>query len=149
MRALIAIAGLALSACATPAPVSQINANIEPTSANHTAQPYVQFDHPDWADDAVIYQINTRQFSPEGTFKAAQEQLPRLQNLGVDILWIMPIHPIGEQNRKGSLGSPSAVKDYFGVKPEFGTEDDLRAFIDAAHALGFKVMLDWVANHTA
>jgi len=149
MRALIALASLTLSACATPMPISQINANIETSSTDYSPEPYVQIDHPDWADDAVIYQINTRQFTPEGTFAAAQEQLPRLQDLGVDILWLMPIHPIGEQNRKGSLGSPYAVKDYFGVNAEFGTEEDLRAFIDAAHAMGFKVILDWVANHTA
>ncbi|MEM9573066.1 MAG: alpha-amylase family glycosyl hydrolase [Pseudomonadota bacterium] len=149
MRALIALASLALSACATPTPMSQINANESAPGVDYTPKPYVQIDHPDWADDAVIYQINTRQFTPEGTFKAAQAQLPRLKHLGVDILWLMPIYPIGEQNRKGTLGSPYAVKDYFGVNPELGSEDDLRAFIDAAHALGFNVILDWIANHTA
>ena len=85
----------------------------------------------------------------EGTFKAAQEQLPRLQAMGVDILWLMPIHPIGEKNRKGTLGSPYSVKDYFGVNPEFGTEQDFRDFVTAAHELGMKVILDWVANHSA
>ena len=104
---------------------------------------------PEWAKDAVIYQINTRQFTPEGTFAAAQAQLPRLKALGVDILWLMPIHPIGVEHRKGSLGSPYSVRDYFGVNPEFGTEADLRAFVAAAHAEGMKVILDWVPNHTA
>ncbi len=140
---------LALAACASPNRVSQKDANTIETEARYTPRPYVQLTHPDWAKDAVIYQINTRQFTPEGTFNAAAEQLPRLKALGVDILWLMPIHPIGEQNRKGSLGSPYAVKDYFGVNPEFGTEADFRAFIDAAHAQGFHVILDWVANHTA
>ncbi|MDX1530304.1 MAG: alpha-amylase family glycosyl hydrolase, partial [Rhodothermales bacterium] len=75
--------------------------------------------------------------------------LPRLKDLGVDIVWLMPIHPIGEQNRKGSLGSPYSIRDYYGVNPEFGTMEDFRAFVDAAHDLGMYVILDWVANHTA
>jgi glycosidase len=104
---------------------------------------------PEWAKDAVIYQINTRQFTAEGTFKAAQTELPRLRRLGVDILWLMPIHPIGVEQRKGPLGSPYAVRDYFGVNPEFGSEADFRAFLAAAHAEGMKVILDWVPNHTA
>lgn len=109
----------------------------------------VTLENPDWSRDAVLYQINTRQFTPEGTFKAAQEQLPRLKELGVDILWLMPIHPIGKENRKGSLGSPYSVQDYYAVNPEFGTEEDFRAFVNAAHEQGFKVILDLVANHTA
>jgi glycosidase len=117
--------------------------------ARYQPQPFVKIKHPEWSKTAVLYQINTRQFTPEGTFKAAEKQLPRLKALGVDIIWLMPIHPIGEKNRKGSLGSPYAVKDYFGVNPEFGSKDDLRAFVKAAHELGFKVILDWVANHTA
>jgi len=112
-------------------------------------KPFVELTNPDWSRDAVLYQINTRHFTPEGTFTAAQEQLPRLKELGVDILWLMPIHPIGEENRKGTLGSPYSVKDYKGVNPEFGTEEEFRAFVDAAHEQGFKVILDLVANHTA
>ncbi|RJY08120.1 alpha-amylase family glycosyl hydrolase [Aurantiacibacter aquimixticola] len=112
-------------------------------------QPYVQIEHPDWSRDAVLYQINTRHFTPEGTFAAAEEELPRLRELGVDILWLMPIHPIGEVNRKGTLGSPYSVQDYYAVNPEFGTEADFRSFMEAAHAQGFKVILDLVANHTA
>jgi glycosidase len=117
--------------------------------ARYQPEPYVQIDNAEWTRQAVIYQLNTRQFSPEGTFRAAQTQLPRLRELGVDIIWLMPIHPIGEMNRKGTLGSPYAVRDYFGVNPEFGTEADFRAFVDAAHAQGMRVILDWVANHTA
>ncbi len=105
--------------------------------------------HPGWAKDAVIYQLNTRQFSPEGTFRAAQTQLPRLKALGVDIIWMMPVHPIGVQNRKGSMGSPYSVRDYRAVNPDLGTLADLKAFTAAAHAQGMHVILDWVANHTA
>ncbi|MDA8439958.1 MAG: alpha-amylase family glycosyl hydrolase [Propionibacterium sp.] len=111
--------------------------------------PFVRVSHPEWTANATIYQINTRQFTQEGTFRAAESELTRLKDLGVDILWIMPIHPIGEVNRKGRLGSPYAVKDYFGVNAELGTLDDLRAFVTAAHELGMHVILDWVANHTA
>lgn len=105
--------------------------------------------HPEWSRNAVIYQINTRQFTPEGTFRAAERHLPRLKELGVDILWLMPIHPIGEKNRKGTLGSPYSVKDYYGVNPEFGTLADFKSFVNAAHAQGMYVILDWVANHSA
>ncbi len=112
-------------------------------------QEYVKVDHPQWSKNASLYQINTRQFTQEGTFVAAQQQLPRLKALGVDILWLMPIHPIGEERRKGTLGSPYSVKDYYGVNPEFGTLNDLKNFVDEAHELGMYVILDWVANHTA
>ncbi|MFT3943091.1 MAG: alpha-amylase family glycosyl hydrolase [Ancrocorticia sp.] len=105
--------------------------------------------HPEWSRSATIYQINTRQFTPEGTFAAAAQQLPRLKELGVGIVWLMPIHEIGELNRKGVLGSPYAVRDYYSVNSEFGTKEDLRAFVDQAHELGLHVILDWVANHTA
>lgn len=112
-------------------------------------KPVSQVVTPDWAKNAVIYEVNTRQFTPEGTFKAFSAHLPRLRELGVDILWFMPIHPIGVENRKGSLGSYYSVKDYKGVNPEFGTFDDFKSLVAEAHALGFKVILDWVANHTS
>ena len=120
-----------------------------PSKSGFEPQPYVQFENAEWTRDAVIYQLNTRQFTSEGTFAAAQEQLPRLAEMGVDIVWLMPIHPIGEINRKGTLGSPYAVKDYRGVNPDLGTPEEFRAFVDAAHELGLKVILDWVANHSA
>lgn len=119
------------------------------TASPHRPVPLVQLEHPDWAKNATIYQINTRQFTDEGTFRAAEAHLPRLEELGATILWLMPVNPIGEENRKGTLGSPYAVKDYFGVNPEFGTLEDLRHFVDTAHDLGMYVILDWVANHTA
>lgn len=111
--------------------------------------PYVKIKHPEWTKNAVIYQINTRQFTDEGTFRAAEKHLPRLKNLGVDILWLMPVHRIGEKKRKGTLGSPYSVKDYYSVNPEFGTLEDLKHFVGAAHEQGMYVILDWVANHTA
>ena len=104
---------------------------------------------PEWSKNVNIYEVNIRQFTPEGTIKAFESHLPRLKNMGVDILWLMPIHPIGEKNRKGTLGSYYAVKDYKAVNPEFGTMDDFKSFVNTAHEMGFKVILDWVANHTA
>ena len=104
--------------------------------------------HLEWSRNAVIYEVNTRQFTPEGTFEAFETHLPRLKELGVDVLWFMPIHPISETNRKGTLGSYYAVNDYKGVNPEFGTHEDFRRMVGKAHEMGFKVILDWVANHT-
>ncbi len=105
--------------------------------------------HPEWSHNAVIYQINPRQHTAEGTITALLSDLPRLQQLGADILWLMPIHPIGTINRKGKMGSPYSVQDYKAVNPDLGTFDDLKMFVDSAHALGMYVILDWVANHTA
>ena len=107
------------------------------------------YKHPEWSYSAVLYELNIRQFTAEGTFNAAIERLPFLRSIGVDAIWLMPIYPIGMEGRKGSLGSYYSIRDYKGVNPEFGTEDDLRSFISAAHAMGIKVLLDWVANHTA
>jgi glycosidase len=105
--------------------------------------------HPAWSRQAVIYEVNVRQFSREGTLAAVEAQLPRLKALGVDILWLMPVQPIGVKNRKGPLGSYYAIRDYTAVNPEFGTEADVRRLVDAAHRQGMRVILDWVANHTA
>lgn len=106
-------------------------------------------EHPCYAYNASIYELNTRQFTPEGTFAAAEAELPRLAELGYDIIWIMPIQPIGELERKGGLGSYYAIKDYCAFNPEFGTCEDFASFLNKAHELGMKVILDWVANHTA
>ena len=111
--------------------------------------PYVKLKHPAWTKNATIYQINTRQFTPEGTFRAAEAQLPRLKELGVDIVWLMPIHEIGVKNRKGSLGSPYAVRDYYSVNAEFGTLDDLKHLVATIHEMGMYVIIGWVPNHTA
>lgn len=104
---------------------------------------------PEWSKDDVIYEVNVRQYSPEGTFAAVTADLNRIQNLGVDILWLMPIHPVGVEKRKGGMGSYYAVKDYKGINPELGTEADFRALIAGAHKRGMHVILDWVANHSA
>ncbi len=108
-----------------------------------------QFSHVPWAQQASTYEVNLRQFTAEGTLKAFAKHLPRLAQMGVGLLWFMPLQPIGQQNRKGSLGSYYAISDYTAVNPEFGTLADFKAVVDAAHALGMKVILDWVANHTA
>ncbi len=145
------LAGLAALAMVAGGAYAMSNGPDDPAASGSPWAPRskVTLTHADWAKDAVIYQINTRQFTPEGTFVAAQKELPRLKALGVDILWLMPIHPIGKENRKGTLGSPYAVQDYYAVNPEFGTEAEFKSFVDAAHAQGFKVILDLVANHTA
>ena len=104
--------------------------------------------HPEWSRSAVIYEVNMRQYSDDGSVKSFTPQLNRLSDLGVDILWFMPIHPISEKNRKGTLGSYYAVKDYKGFNPEYGTMQEFKELVDTAHQMGFKVILDWVANHT-
>lgn len=104
---------------------------------------------PEWTRSAVIYEINVRQYTPEGTFAALQPHLPRLKDLGVDILWLMPVQPIGKLYRKGSLGSYYSIADYTAINPEYGTEADFKAFVNEAHRLGMRVILDWVANHSA
>ncbi len=109
----------------------------------------MNFNHPQWTKDKNIYEVNLRQYTQEGTIKAFMEHLPRLHSMGVDILWLMPIHPIGELNHKGTLGSQYAVKDYCALCPYLGTEADLHTLITTAHDLGMYVILDWVANHTA
>jgi glycosidase len=113
-----------------------------------TEEVKAQAHFPEWSTDAVIYEVNVRQYTPEGTFEAFSEHLPRLKELGVEILWFMPIYPISEKNRKGTLGSYYAISDYTGVNPEFGAFDDFKQLVDEAHSMGFKVLLDWVANHT-
>ncbi|MCB1060233.1 MAG: alpha-amylase [Calditrichaeota bacterium] len=104
---------------------------------------------PEWSRNAVIYEVNVRQFTTAGTFAAFAEHLPRLQELGVNILWFMPINPIGVENRKGSLGSYYSVKDYRAINPEFGTMDEWKNLVTQCHDMGFKVIIDWVANHTS
>jgi len=106
-------------------------------------------EHPEWSVKANIYEVNIRQYTPEGTFHAFTEHLPRLKEMGVKILWLMPIHPIGEENRKGTLGSYYSITDFKEVNPEFGTKEDFRNLVKTAHELDMKVIIDWVANHTA
>ncbi len=103
----------------------------------------------DWLKTATIYEVNIRQYTNEGTFNAFAKELPRLNDMGVDVLWLMPIHPIGLKNRKGSLGSYYSVKDFKAVNPEFGTMQDFKFLVDQVHQLGMKLIIDWVANHAA
>lgn len=103
---------------------------------------------PAYIAQSNIYEVNVRQYTPEGTFKAFEAHLPRLKEMGVEILWFMPITPISEVDRKGKLGSYYAVQDYTAVNPEFGTLEDWKNLVNKAHELGFKVITDWVANHT-
>jgi hypothetical protein len=97
----------------------------------------------------VIYEIYVRNHGPNGTFLDVERDLPRIHNQGVDIIWFMPIHPIGRLNNKGSLGCPYSIRDYRGVNPEYGTKEDFSQLIKKAHQLGLKVMIDVVYNHTA
>lgn len=105
-------------------------------------------DKVEYSRNAVLYEVNIRQYTPEGTFNAFAAHLPYLKELGVDIIWLMPIHPISELNRKGELGSYYAVQDYTAVNPEFGTMDDFKALVKQTHDLGMHIIIDWVANHT-
>lgn len=108
-----------------------------------------QLAHPEWSNKAVMYEVNIRQYSKEGTINAFAKDLPRLKSLGVDVLWIMPIHPIGVVNRKGGMGSYYSVKDYTDISSDYGTKADFKLMVQKAHELGMKVLIDWVANHTA
>ena len=105
--------------------------------------------HPDWSVAANIYEVNLRQFTKEGTLKAFIRHMPRLRNMGVDILWFMPIQPIGKKNRKGTMGSYYSVRDYEEVDHDYGYIDEFQKVVELAHQLGMYVILDWVADHTA
>lgn len=133
----LSLLGFAL--CAAFAPLHASAQQTQSAAAEHVA----------WSRSANIYEVNIRQYTKEGTLNAFAAHLPRLRKMGVDILWLMPVQPIGEKNRKGPLGSYYAVRDYTAVNPEFGTMDDFKRLVKQAHDLGMYVILDWVANHTA
>jgi len=105
-------------------------------------------DIPAWINKVNIYEVNTRQYTTEGTFNAFAKHLPRLSEMGVQILWFMPVTPISVERRQGSLGSYYACSDYTSINPEFGTIDDFKKLVDQAHELGMQLIIDWVANHT-
>ncbi len=136
----------ATDATATTASVAADSAADQPTPAPAAA---FTIRHPAWAAHATIYEVNVRQYTPEGTFRAFEKHLPRLERMGVGILWLMPVHPIGERKRKGALGSAYSVRDYRAVNPDLGTLADLQHLTAEAHRRGMHVILDWVANHTA
>ena len=104
---------------------------------------------PDWVRDAVVYEIFPRNFSPEGNFAGITTRLGELKDLGVTVLWLMPIHPTGQKEKKGTIGSPYAVRDYDAINPDYGTADDLKHLVADAHKRGMRVIIDIVANHTA
>jgi glycosidase len=132
------VLALATSACCQPRVAERV-----------PEQAYAPVVHPEWSRNASIYEVNLRQFSKGGTLKEFAEHLPRLKDMGVKIIWLMPIHPIGEKNRKGGLGSYYSVRDYKAVNPEFGTMMDFANVVGMIHALGMYVIIDWVANHSA
>ena len=104
---------------------------------------------PDWLRDGIVYEVFPRHFSEKGDFNGVTSRLDQLKSLGVSVIWLMPIHPIGQEKAKGRIGSPYAVRDYDAIDPAYGTAADFRKLIDAAHARGMKVFIDIVANHTA
>lgn len=126
----LAALGLTLTSCSTQQKTNKMN---EPSEWKHTTN---------------IYEVNVRQYTEEGTFKAFEKELPRLKQMGVKTLWFMPITPIAQQNKKGTLGSQYAAADYVSINPEFGTLEDFKRLVNEAHRQGFKVIIDWVANHT-
>ena len=142
MRALVlsvsAVVLLALAGCTRPAdpvPVAVTAVDAAPSPA--------------WTEAPVIYELYVRSFTPEGTFRAIIPRLDELKELGATVLWLMPIHPVGEARRKGTLGSPYAIRDYKDVNPRFGTMEDFQALVDAVHARDMRIVIDLVANHTA
>lgn len=114
-----------------------------------TVKEIIQTKHPEWSKNVSIYEINIRQYTPEGTFEALEAHLPRIKELGTDIIWLMPVHPIGVKNRKGELGSYYSVRDYKDVNPEYGDKIDFKRFVKRAHDEGLKVIIDWVPNHSS
>ncbi|WP_400193997.1 alpha-amylase family glycosyl hydrolase [Hymenobacter sp. B81] len=143
---LLAGALLGLAACQSRSPEAESAAaapECPPRPAPYTLR------HPGWVAGASLYEVNIRQYTPEGTFRAFERHLPRLDSMGVGILWLMPVHPIGREKRKGRLGSYYSVQDYRAVNPEMGTLDDLRHLVQEAHKRDMRVILDWVANHTS
>ena len=103
----------------------------------------------DWINNQTIYEVNLRQYTSDGTISSFRKHLPRIKEMGFGILWFMPMHSIGEKNRKGELGSYYSVKDYFSVNSEFGTAEEFKILVEEIHEMGMYVIIDWVANHTA
>ena len=104
---------------------------------------------PNWLQDTVLYEVNVRAFSREGSFDGVTRRLDHLADLGISAIWLMPVHPIGQRGKKGTLGSPYAPRDFYAVNPELGSSRDLRNLVDSAHERGIKVLQDVVVAHTA
>jgi len=137
------LAGLAITSLAFTSGIGPATAAVQPGA--HAVRQVT----PSWVNSATVYEVNVRQFSPEGSFNAVTAALPRIKQLGTDVIWLMPIFPVGKLNAKGSLGSPYAVANYQAVNPDYGTDADFKQLVDTAHSMGMKVVLDWVANHSA
>lgn len=145
----VLLLALAFVSCSS----SDDNPKTDPKPNPGTGTTYQQygtaFDKVPANEDAVIYQVNLRAFSPEGTIKGVQKRLDSIQKLGANVIYLMPIYPVGQIKMAGKLGSPYSVKDYKAVNPDFGTLDDLRSLVTEAHSKNMAVILDWVANHTS
>jgi cyclomaltodextrinase / maltogenic alpha-amylase / neopullulanase len=126
--------------------VGHVEAQAPENQNSHSA---VARQPPAWMEGAVVYEIYPRDFSPEGTLNAVAAKLDQLHQLGVNVLWIMPVHPIGAVKRLGPLGSPYSPRDYYAIDPTIGTKEDFAALVDSAHKLGMRVILDMVADHTS
>lgn len=160
MPAVLAAAMLTMTACSDSATLYEEagmesgiieSAEEEPETAGTDDKTDEETDiryQPEWTKDAVIYEVNVRQYTEEGTFQAFSDHLQELRDMGITTLWFMPIHPISETKRSGVLGSYYSITDYCAVNPEFGTAEDFGALVEKAHDMDFHVMLDWVANHT-
>jgi len=139
-----ALSGLFFSSCNNTA-----DSNTKATDSTTTDSVATVDGHPEWIMQGNIYEVNVRQYTPEGTFNAFANHLQRLKDMGVQTLWFMPINPIGKEGRKGALGSYYAISDYRSTNPEFGTMEDWKNLVNKAHSMGMKVIIDWVPNHTA
>jgi cyclomaltodextrinase / maltogenic alpha-amylase / neopullulanase len=131
------------------APALSSNAQMPTESATTAAGATEGHNVPTWLDSAVIYEIFPRTFSPEGNLNGVTKKLDYLQKLGVNVLWLMPLNPVGQVKKKGTLGSPYSIRDYYAINPSYGTKDDLRRLIEEAHRRQMKVLIDIVANHTS
>ncbi|MGE5456996.1 MAG: alpha-amylase family glycosyl hydrolase, partial [Methanococcaceae archaeon] len=120
-----------------------------PTLSSFGQKKASEVTHPAWSRNLTMYEVNLRQYTKGGTFREFEARLPELKKMGVGVLWFMPINPIGEKNRKGSLGSYYSVKDYMKVNPDYGTLEDFKSLVKKIHQSGMYVIIDWVANHTS
>ncbi|HET6670480.1 MAG TPA: alpha-amylase family glycosyl hydrolase [Pyrinomonadaceae bacterium] len=134
------LASILIAACCQEISPQEVARNVSKLPARSTH---------DWVRDGVVYEVYPRAFSESGNFNGITVRLDRLKELGVNILWLMPIHPIGQERKKGTIGSPYAVRDYYGINPDYGTKEDFKRLITEAHRRGMKVIIDIVANHTS
>lgn len=139
-KTFVLLAALLIASCSQGISAQQASRDISKEQARPSR---------DWVRNGVVYEIYPRAFSPQGNFNGITARLDDLKDLGVNILWLMPIHPIGQEKKKGTIGSPYAVRDYYGINPDYGTKEDFKKLITGAHRRGMKVIIDIVANHTS